>query len=314
MRRIDYLIEDVRRHTENDIVNISDTVGIQDEEFLRFINDAQHRLHSLIIQKHPSVFIGEKTYNVVVDQEEYTLPSDIFLSNKVVQVEYSDTNDVEDYYKLELTQIHNRMSGIEGLPMGYIRKNNSITLTPVPDRGGLLRVLYVKAPLKLDKRRGSVASVTLDSGTSTITALAFNVSTDTIDSTELLKDNYFTVVDRNGNVKMKNIEYDSIDTTTGIITITSSFTYESGESISVGDYIVRGKQATTHSEFPDTVERYFIAYCAWKILKRDSSIDSTEQQDELLAMEAEIVDSYADIEEDIVRIPEIGDHFQEWWS
>ena len=50
-------------------------------------------------------------------------------------------------------------------------------------------------------------------------------------------------------------------------------------------YLVGGKDTTTHSDLPRNCERYLIAYCAWKIFKRDSSMDSGDQQAELSAME-----------------------------
>ena len=58
---------------------------------------------------------------------------------------------------------------------------------------------------------------------------------------------------------------------------------------------------------PDHVERYLIAYASWKILKRDSSVDYTEQESELSNMEQEIVETYADISDDIYQIPEVND-------
>ena len=106
---------------------------------------------------------------------------------------------------------------------------------------------------------------------------------------------------------MTDIEYDSIDETTGIVTLTnSSHTYISGETLTAGDFIVVGKNSSTHSELVDFVERYLLAYCSWKILKRDSSVDYQEQQTELSQLETEIVASYADISDDIYEIPEIN--------
>jgi hypothetical protein len=58
-----------------------------------------------------------------------------------------------------------------------------------------------------------------------------------------------------------------------------------------------------------------IAYCAWKILKRDSSADSQEQQAELSAMEQDIIDSYKVITDDVQYVPQLnpwGDWFGEF--
>jgi hypothetical protein len=302
-RLIDHLITDIRAHTENE--EFSDSIGIDDEEFVRFLNDAQYRLHSLIVQAHSSIFIEEKTISVVNGQKEYSLPSDIFIKNKVSNVEYSIDSSERNYYFLKPIFQRNR-SNYEGTPYNYIRRSGKIILSPIPrDGAASIKITYVRQVPKIDKRRASVGSVTL--GADSISALTLNVSTDSIDSTALAKSNFISIADKNGIIKMKDIPYDSIDTGTGVVTITAGFTFESGETIAVGDYICSGKNATTHSEFPEEVERYLIAYCAWKILKRDSSVDSQEQTQELLEMESDIVKGYSDPSDDIYEIPDIND-------
>jgi hypothetical protein len=97
------------------------------------------------------------------------------------------------------------------------------------------------------------------------------------------------------------------------VTITSGFTFEDGETISAGDWVCAGDFCTTHSELPEEVERYLIAYSAWKILKRDSNADFAEQQQELLEMETEIVAAYADLLDDIYEVPIINDDI-DWWG
>lgn len=304
-RLIDHLITDIRAHTENE--EFSDSIGIDDEEFVRFLNDAQYRLHSLIVQAHSSIFLQEKDINIVLRQQSYDLPSDIYIKNKVSGVEYSYNGDTKNYFHLKPTTKRLR-SNQEGSPVNYIRQSGKILLSPIPlDSGAVMRLTYVRQVPKVDKRRGSIGSVTLDNSANTITAISFNVSSDSIDSTAIDKSNFITIVDKNGNIKMKNIPYDSYDTGTGVITVTSGFEFEEGETIEVGDYVCGGKNSTTHSEFPEEVERYLIAYCSWKILKRDSSVDSQEQTQELLEMESDIVAGYSDPTDDIYEIPDIND-------
>ena len=306
-RLVDYLISDVRVQTENE--DFSDSIGIGDDEVLRYINEAQQRIQARIYATYKNVFTEEKVESIVADQEEYSLPADAFTGNAVSQVEFKSDSDEKNYYPLELRSIKNR-SVVSGHPDIYFRKNKKILISPVPETSnGSLRISYAKAVNKLDKRRGSVASVT-DSGTQ-ITAITLEVSTDSVDTDAVAKDNFLCVVDRAGNIKMKNIEYDSISGTTGVVTLTSNHTYESGESIAVGDYIVVGKYTSTHSELPDHVERYLMAYAAWKLLKRDSSADYSEQESELGQMESEIVDTFAGIDDDVYQIPEINE--DEMW-
>jgi hypothetical protein len=317
-RYVSYLIDDVRTSTEN--TDFSDTVGIKDAEFLRFLNDAQYRIHSKIVQQHPSVFITEYTTSVVGDQEAYSLPLKAMMGNKVTQVEYtSQSSGTQYYYPLRPGSLFQRSSGPGsgssiGAPTHYIRKGGQILLSPIPtSSNGTLKINYVHKMPRLDLRRGSVASVTLDSSTNTISALSLDVSTDVIDSTELDKFTRLSIVDEEGNVKMSNIKYTAIDSGTGVVTVDSSFTYDTGETISTGNYVVAGPYSTTHVMLDDMVERYLISYCTFKILQRDSNVtDLTTQQNILLEMENEIVQAYAEISDDIMEIPNIVSYDDEW--
>lgn len=306
---VDYLIDDIRESTENE--EFDDTVGLTEEEILRFINQAQFRLHSRIVAQHPQVFTETYTFSIVADQEAYSIPSyKAYLKNKVSQVEFSSTSSVNDYYYLRPGYLRERDTGANGDPDKYIRRGGEILLLPTPtDSSGLLRLTYVRKIQKLDKRRGLVKAVTTSG--STITNLEVNyVNGSAVDSVHLTKDNRVTVVDKYGNIKMENVLLSSIDSSVSYdatLSIDSSFEFATGESIAVDDYILSGPYSTTHFEMGDEVERYLQSYAEWKVLKRDSSIDSQEAIQELIQMEQDIVDSYADISDDIMEIPEINE-------
>ena len=82
-------------------------------------------------------------------------------------------------------------------------------------------------------------------------------------------------------------------------------------ALAVGDYVISGDYSTTHLEWMPEVERYLQAYVEYKILKRDSSVDSQEAFAELAEIESDILDSYAELSDDILEIPEINDT-EEW--
>ena len=116
---------------------------------------------------------------------------------------------------------------------------------------------------------------------------------------------------------MDNILLSSIDSSVSYaatLTPDSTHTYESGETIAVGDYVVSGAYTSTHPELGEEVERYLQSYAVWKVLKRDSSVDSTEAIQELGEIEADILASYADLGDDIQEIPVINndDDFNDW--
>jgi len=304
-RYLQYLVTQARRESENE--EFSSTNGIVDAEFIQYFNDAQHRLQSLIVAQRPSVFTEEKILNTVVEQESYTLPADIFLENMVSNIEYSTGPDF-NYYILDAGTLKDRNPGVFGLPRYYIRKNSQVLLSPIPQRDNeKIRVNYVRRVSELDLRRGSVASVTL--GTDTITSLTLN--TGDLDSTDLDEHNYLCVIDRDGNFKMKNIPYDGINPGTGVVTVSSGFTFDEGETIEVSDYICGGKETTTHSELPRHCERYLIKYTVNKILMRDSSIDVSDAFQELTLIENDIVESYSSLTDDVINIPEVQ---RGWWG
>lgn len=306
MRRLDVLIEQSRRQTDN--TDYSTNSGIQTEEFIQYANDAQDRIQSLALGAHPEgVFDKEKIYSVIASQDSYDLPFDIFLGSRVTSIFFSSTGSERDYYILDNRRDRERVHGVVGVPEFYTRKNGKVYLSPAPQSSSAkMKMTYERALPRLDVRRAQVSSVVLTG--SAITSLVL-VTGASLDSVGLSKDNYFSVIDRNGVVKMTRIPFDSINTGTGAVTISAGFTFESGESIAAGDYLCSGKNASTHSGLPDNAERYLISYMNWKILKRDSSNDSIEQSTELKELETDIVSSFAEPDHDVDQIPILDQGF-----
>lgn len=228
MKTVANLITHIRTTTENTDVDTPNNIGIDDTEFIQYLNDAQYRLQSLIVQQHPDVFSDEA--EITIDgSEKYDLATAaplILINNKVLNVEYSSTGNSDDYYVLEETSLKNRSPGSTGSPSFYVRSSGKIIPVGKPS-SGKLRVTYIK---RLKELVTSVSDAT--------------------------------------------------------------------------------KQTLT-PELPEICERYIIAYTEWKILKRDSSVDSTEAMSELLQMQKEIVDSYKHINDDVQMIPEIN-QFDDW--
>jgi len=304
-KRVDKLIKSIRMFTENEESGLFE--GLQDEEFLQAINDALHRLQSIIIAKHNRTFLKEITMDVIPNQREYEMPPDAFLGSKVFNVEYSEDGIEEDFYKLDKTSIHLK-SNQGSTPYGYFTRDEKIILSPIPDTAAKLRIAYQKRIDELDIRRGVVQGAVLSSTDRTVTTLILDVANaiTVLDADEIEDADYICIVDRRGRIKMRNIPVNSIDTSTGIVTIEAGFIYNEGETITSGDFIVCGMDTTTHPlEFPRTVIRYIITYGKWYILRRDSSVDFAETQAELLEMERDILDSYAEDDQDIIYIPHI---------
>lgn len=309
---IDTIIDEVREATENEEFNSN--LGLSEEEFIRFANEAVNRLHGKIVSQHSAVFLTEEEQNLTNDTQAYAIPRKAYNNNAIAQVEYSFDGTTDNYYPLKPTNLRNRIPSSNGDPDFYIRRSKQILLVPTPDSSsGKIRVTYVRKPKRLDKRRGQVKAVTLDSGTSTITNLEINyVNGATVDSGELDKRTRLTIVDKYGNIKMDNILLSTRTTSASYdaaLTIDSSFTYESGETIAVGDYVLSGEYATTHldeEDFDQALEDYIREYMRLRVLQRDSSIDTQEALATLSAIESQIIDNFQDMGDDIDSIPMIN--------
>lgn len=298
MRRVDLLITASRRATENQ--EFTATAGIQDVEFLQYLNDGQEEIHSVLQQTFPSILTAYKVQTVVQGQEGYSMPRDLYLGTRIDQIEYSTSGVETDYYLLKKGTIKERLNTQSGNPAFYIRRGNQILVQPKPQQAGNIRWSYQKAIPKLDTRRGTILSVSLSG--STITALSLDPSV-LLEDQPILDEGYLTVVDKDGAVKMRDVPISAIDTSTGVVSIEPGFTFEAGETIAVGDFVCAGKFASTHSELPDVCEKYLLEYCNTRILMRDSSTDAGDVAQVLAKVQETLRLAYAEPDGDPDRIP-----------
>jgi hypothetical protein len=312
-KQIEYIIDDIRKITENE--EFDSTVGLDEEEILLFCNQGLKRIHSRIIGVNPEapVFTFEEEISTSVDTESYALSYKAHRGNRVLMVEYSYNSDPEYYFPLDRISPHQRDTGADGTPWGYFIRNSTIYLDSSPiNSTGKLRITYIARARQLDKRRGQVEAI---EGTATApTALEIaDINSLSTDQGEIDKRSYFCVVDVDGVIKMANIPITSTQTTSlsdaqatyQINVDSSNHTAESGETISVGDYVVSGRYVSTHLE-EDDFEDYVREFAAYKVLKRDSSVDVQEAILELRELETELIDSFAMNSDDVAKIPEIN--------
>jgi len=313
LSRLDTLITHVRSTTENE--EVSSSIGIPDHEFIRYFNIAQDRIVAKIIAQNKKVFAKEYIFSTALGQEEYDIPADAFIANKIVSVQYSETGNIDDYATLQAKTLLERDTSSVGHPTIYILRNGKILLNPIPPGNlGTVRLNYLQRPPNLELRRGTVSAVTLNNVNKTITALTI---TSTAADVALVNNdyNYFCIVDRLGNIKMKHI----LLAATGItglgpytVNVDSSFVFQTGETITAGDYLIPGYFATSHHQLDDQLEHYLTTWVTVRILKRDSaSQDAVAMQDELVDMERDIITSYANIEEGFIMAPMLG-NFEDW--
>ena len=309
MERLELQIERARSESLNK--DYSTTVGIPQEDFESFANEAQDRLFSEIVKAHPRIFHSEKIYTVTSGQEAYDLPADCH-EGKVHLVEFSTDGRGENYYELGQAKMHERSSAPAANPMFYIMRAKQILLVP-PATTGYLRVTYVKKPKRLALRRSTVSARTCTSPTRTGMTVAAADLAALDPGSEVAKYNYLSVVDRDGDQMMAGVEFDSINTGTGVVTITgSSFTAQTGETITVGDYVVIGKDACNKSQLPDSCERFLIKWMAACALERDGSTLEARKRELCQEMLSDISSSLADSDHDVTGVTILTTDFMDF--
>lgn len=307
LRRIDLIISQCRKATENE--EYSDLTGIQDEEFLQYANDAQRTLQMIIANLDRNEFLTTSSVTSVAGQEAYSIPEDALIRSRIQTVDFR-MNSTDRYYPLTMQTNHERWRGEPGLPRKYSRRGDTILVSPYPSMsGGDFLITYQQKLPRIDKRRAVVSAVTLNSGASTITSLTLDTASDiAIDDTNILDEYYCSVVDKDGTSKMKSIPITAIDMDTGVVTV-DTFTYASGESIAVGDYLLLGKNSTTHSSLDDVCETFLMEYINKRILMRDSSMDSSEVMNLMELYGKQIIETYAAADSDVHTIPVLDDDY-----
>lgn len=298
MRNVELLIAASRRSTGN--TDFSENAGVADEEFLQALNDAQEEIHAIINSMFPTILMAEKVVQVSINQESYPIPDDCYMGTRIDHVEYSPSGLAQDYWVIRKGSARERINGQSGNPSYYIRQGSNLILQPPPQQGGTIRLTYQKTIPVLDKRRATVSSVTLAGDT--IASLVLDTTVE-LDATALEEQNFISIVDKNGVVKMRAIPIDSINSGNGQVNVSAGFTFQSGETIAPGDYAVRGKYSSTMSQLPDLCEKYLLEYCNMRIFVRDSSVDQADVAGLMQKLEATLRAAFAEPENDPDGIP-----------
>jgi hypothetical protein len=298
MRKAELLIQASRKATENQ--EFTATAGIQDDEFLEYLNNGQEEIHSILQSTFPSILTGYQVDQAVVQQEAYPMPRDLYLGTRIDMIEYSCSGRDQDYYLLKKGQLKERLNTQAGNPAFYIRRGNEILIQPKPQQSGLIRWSYQRAIPKLDVKRGTVLSVTIMNGA--ITSLTLDPSV-LLDAPGLMEEGKITICAPSGVIQARSIPVDSVDQSTGVVTVTPGFLLKAGEAIAVGDIACRGDFSSTVSQLPDVCEKYLLEYCNMRILIRDSQTDSAEVGALMKKVEETLRLAYAEPDNDPDRIP-----------
>lgn len=249
MRRLEHLIAQVRSSTSN-----KSTSKISDFDMANYFNLAQDTIQNIAmsVESGARLFSTTSLITLVNNQESYDLPIDIYSPNSITSVRITQSND--QFFPLERIVEKERQRGY-----GYALIGGKLYISPIPKwaPGNTLELTYQKILKRLGVRSGTIQGyvsgtgvITLDAGYSTTIGQY---------------DDYFCIVDSSGTIVNANLPIISVGT--GTITTTTGLT------ITNGQYVVMGRNTTTHSELMDLCERFLINFVERKIQAVESSSD-----------------------------------------
>lgn len=303
LQRLDILIREARARTGNQ--TYADGQGIQQRDFVSFANDAAARLHNVMMLKRPSLYVKEGFLNVTANTASITLPTDVHIKHNILKVDYSHDGTARNYAPLELRTPRQEVSST-GYPQSYFLRDGSLILSPIPQTSVTngIRLNYQYVVPRLDIRRGKISSVNTGAGTIVLEDDATLLDESESDLTNNWVD-YICIVDKDGAQIDTDRAFSSYNSTTRTITCTAL----TGSAAAAGQYVVFGKNTTTHSTLPDRAHSYIVEYMCLRSQMAGTSPESVITSPVLSTIEEEILDSIEQLEEDISAIPVIDPDF-----
>lgn len=280
MKRLEYLITQVRNSTDNKDVN-----GISTSEIVSYFNDAQRYITTIIFKNNPYADLFKVQVEIPADPSgEYTLPDDCYSTNALSMVEarFADTSNNKGYSRIKPI-MESEFSYI----FGYITRDNKVLISGQNDVAQLntVRITYFKQLPTLDIRQAKVSSV--NTGISIILSAS---------PTYLYEvDDHCSAVDAQGVQQTSNIYF----------TNTSGALLNTADTIGVTSdmYITSGKNSCNKPLLPDVCETYLLDYVRQRIYTRNNYEDANKQMYFTQQQESEIVAIFSKNKKDDDTIP-----------
>lgn len=294
MEYVSLWLDIIRDDTENQTVptDVSgvESAGIKNEQILRFLNEAQEDIQRAIINeaRNSNMFMEQESYTL--DGSYYiTVPTYAMLDGQIEKVEFLGSSN---YYSLKQESIHQRTyaTNVTGhWPEYYVREYNRIHLEPNPSTG-TLRVTYRKRVPNLALRVGQIELYQPSLDLSVLESITLVDGTQ--NAAELARHQYLCVVDAQGTIKSKNVYFTDYDSSTRVITVDNHSL--ATDTLAIGDYVVLGKYATTHSELPYECKNYLISWANKALWGLDSNVTKVQmEQDKMNGLRSTILGGYS---------------------
>lgn len=289
MRRLEFLINQVRQSTDN-----KDTNGILDQEIELYFNDAQKYIETLIFKSNPYADIFKsQSIQPASTNGEYTLPEDCFSLNSIsmVEVQYSSAQTNDGYVKIS------PISEAElAYSFGYIIRDNKLIISGKDGYAGYanVRITYFRHLKSLGIRQAKVTAVTPNTSISLSAAPLhlYNV------------DDHCSTVDAAGDQVVSDIYFTN---TSG-----SSLTTTDTTGVAANQYVVAGKNSCNKSELPDICETYLLDYVRQRMYGRNNYNDAGKQEYFTSQQKEQIVSIFSKNKKDSDSLPVTDTDFLVW--
>lgn len=294
MRRVEQLIDMARKLSNN--TSYDSNSGVSQDVFVQYFKNAQDALMMEVINLKTKYLLKQEFVTVVPNQERYDYPSDLFMQH-IDTIQWLDQQQGTYYQTLYKSYTKEKVTTTSSYPFGYVMQNDGYHLNP-PIASGVLQITYNKKLPTLQKRAGQITVATVN-GSNQLTALTV-ATAGSYDESEINNDYFLCVVDKYGQQKAVNIEYTSV--TGGVFTL-SPFTLDTGETISVGDYICVGKDCVNIPLWDDICENYLLKHAVYEAKYGDVSKWTKEALNDMSMSFQKLSGCFGTLSDDLSSIP-----------
>lgn len=255
MRYIGELLRRIRRDSNFKLYTSS--TGIQDEEIIDLLNDAQSELITRISAVNTTQLQSEAILDIVSGQTVYNTKGRLLHNSKVVDVKLQ-FDGVEGWQSIGKQTIREIKGNYWDRVVWALQNGNIVVDGRVDDQVTKIKVIFEDFPYRLAKRAAIITDGAGSGGFVTEVSCSYLYANAEADFNADI-DRFFCVTDATGRTLMANVPYLSV--ASGVFTLpVGGYRYGAGETIDIGNYILIGKEVTTHSNISDDLERYYIYY------------------------------------------------------
>jgi hypothetical protein len=281
MRRLEYLITEVRNSTDNKDVN-----GISTPEIVGYFNAAQRYIETLIFKNNPYADIFKERIEIPGNTTGiFDIPSNCYSVNSISLIEgrFGGNYSNNDGY----TRIKPISESEFSYMFGYKIQNGKVYISGLNAISQLnsLRITYFKKLPSLDVRQAGITTVT--PGVSILmnaTPTALYTMSDAV-----------STVDTYGDQVVSGIYYTN---TSGATLLTASTT-----GVTTSQYIVSGSDACNKSQLPDSCESYLLDYVRQRIYTRNNYEDAQKQMYFTEQQKMEVISIFSKNKKDEDSVP-----------